>query len=327
MIPVPLPNEQPQEDKEATSLLKKFLGPAVEEIGEILADRVRVVRLRRQLALLRKADQIVADAGFSLKAVNLRVLFPLLEAAAVEDDEEMAERWASLLASAANASNRDALEPAFIEILKQLAPSHAFLLDVFYDQIKSKQIPPAQWPEKGPALNELRTFLKKEIPEFDVAVENLLRLNLVSYPTAKLGIANGNEVRVQIMSADILCATGLGYAFASACGHGRTPRDKGYGVPTDSISNRFWTRGGSLRLTPAPPAKAVPPGMIPPEEVQRIQTEALAIAEKFGYPASVGLTGRIVQLHLRSKPLPPEVILPFIEFCAERALQPEIHYR
>jgi hypothetical protein len=244
---------------ETFGLIKMFLAPLLIEGGELCHDFVRTFRFGRQLKLLRKAQNNVKEAGFSPKAVNMRVLFPLLEAAVLEEDEDMFERWASLLASAANPNCQSALEASFIEILKQLAPPHAYLFEVFYEQIERNKLPPENWAEYGYDLSTLRDFLKKEVPDFAVAVENLLRLNLVAYPTAKLGIANGQEVRVKVTSGNILCATSLGYAFASACGHGRTHRNLYYSISGNSISNIFGTQGGSLNILPELPAKAIPP--------------------------------------------------------------------
>jgi hypothetical protein len=176
------------------------------------------------------------------------VLFPLLDAAVLEEDEEMAERWASLLATAADPNNKSCREASFVEILKQLAPSDAFLLDVFYEQIERYKLPPEQWNERGVVRGYLQEMLQEEVPRFDIAIDNLLRLHLVEHPVVKLGVANGNDVRCQVASSNILCPTSLGQAFVSACGRGRTPRSVSYGVPGDSISNVFSTEGGSVRL-------------------------------------------------------------------------------
>src|SRR5882724_4981922 len=256
IIPLPIPPEVSKAVlEEALSLIKTFLGPASKEFGEIGGECVRFFRFERQVNCLRKAHQIVKDAGISPKAVNMRVLFPLLDAAGFVDDETMSERWASLLASAANPNNQTGLEASFIEILKQLVPTHAFVLDVFYEQVASKKLPPEQWAERGFVFSDLKGFLQKDVPQFDVAIDNLLRLHLVGYPTPSLGIANGHEVRVQVTSSNILCATSLGHAFVTACGHGRTFRSHSYGIPGYDISNVYWTRGGSLKITPTPSPK------------------------------------------------------------------------
>ena len=117
--------------EQAKDLLNKFLGSGIGQAGAAIGDRVRFFRFGQQVKLLLRAQQILEEAGLQPKAVNMRVLFPLLETAALEDDETMVERWASLLASAANPNNQSALEASFIEILKQLAPTHAYLLGVF----------------------------------------------------------------------------------------------------------------------------------------------------------------------------------------------------
>jgi hypothetical protein len=130
----------------------------------------------------------------------------------------------------------------------QLPPAHAYLLDVFYEQIEREELPKEKWNEDGVILSDLKSVLKKEVPQSDVAIQNLLRLRLVALPTAKLGVANGQDVRVTVTSSDILCATSLGQAFVSACKRGRTPRNISYGVPGNSISNYYWTEGRSLRL-------------------------------------------------------------------------------
>ena len=44
--------------EEAKGLIGKFLGPACKEVGETLADHVRLFRLKRQIAILRKEVQL-----------------------------------------------------------------------------------------------------------------------------------------------------------------------------------------------------------------------------------------------------------------------------
>jgi hypothetical protein len=316
--------------KDITELLNKFLSPALQEAGEVVGARIRVFRLKQETKLLEKSISILKEAGLKPRPVNLRVLFPLLDAAVLEEDDQMAERWASLLASAADPNNETDLEASFIEILKQLTPTHAYLLDVFYEQIERDELPPKDWLEEGYVLSDLKSFLKEEVPQFDIALDNLLRLNLVAYPMVKLGIANGEEVRISVPSSNILCATNLGQAFVSACKRGRTPRNISYGVPSNSVTNHFWTRGGSLNITPAPPAKAIPPGPIPEDLRKKIEMEALEIAKKIpGVQPGVALMHRTLKVvfygqHLQQ--LPNQTILPLTEFCAERGLAIEFHY-
>jgi hypothetical protein len=146
------------------------------------------------------------------------------------------------------------LGTTFIEILKQLAPPHAFLLDIFYEQVDRNKLACERWSENGYSLSTLREYLRNEVCEFDVAVQNLLRLRLVAEPTANLGVANGNEVRVQLSGSDILYPTRPGQAFVGACGRGRNRRAMSYSVPGNCLLNLFWTRGVSVKIAPQPSA-------------------------------------------------------------------------
>jgi hypothetical protein len=97
-------------------------------------------------------------------------------------------------------------------------------------------------------------------------------------------------------------------------------------VPGNTISNVFWTRGGSLNISPAPPAKAIPPGIIPPDLKLKIEMEAFDIAKRIGcLEPAVGLVGRSLRVHLGKQKLPQGAAFPLLEFCAERGLQLETH--
>ena len=64
-----------------TSVVKRMLGPAADEVAELWRDQVRVYRYGRQLKLLEKAERMAQEAGFTPQAVPPKILFPLLEGA------------------------------------------------------------------------------------------------------------------------------------------------------------------------------------------------------------------------------------------------------
>ena len=57
-----------------------------------------------------------------------KLLVPLVQAAALETDESLAEKWAALLANAADSAQRVAVRPAFVEVLRQLIADDAEML-------------------------------------------------------------------------------------------------------------------------------------------------------------------------------------------------------
>jgi len=77
---------------------------------------------------LRKTERILREAGLPANAVPTRLLFPIVDASSIEDDETLQEMWAGLLATASQQT--DSVSPSFIETLKQLTPDDARHLEV-----------------------------------------------------------------------------------------------------------------------------------------------------------------------------------------------------
>jgi hypothetical protein len=203
--------------EEARSLIGKFLGPACEELGALMGEHVRTFRLKNQIRILKGAKKILAKEGLEPKAVNLKTFVPLLEAGALEEEEQMAERWASLLASAANPQAKDTVEPSFIEILRQLTPLQARILDVTYALIERERIPSAEWNQRGILSDGLRQVLQVDEGQFRLAVDNLVRLRLLGFPSVGLSFIDNKDARFQLSNTNLLCGTCLGHAFVQAC--------------------------------------------------------------------------------------------------------------
>lgn len=120
-----------------TDLLKKLAGPAFEELGAILADNVKVYRVKNFLKTTEKTRRILQEAGLPPKPIPTRLLLPILDTCSVEDNEDLQERWAGLLASASQEA--DSLSPSFIETLKQLTPKEAKHLDHIVIEVSKLQ--------------------------------------------------------------------------------------------------------------------------------------------------------------------------------------------
>jgi hypothetical protein len=116
-----------------TELLKTLAGPAFEEFGAILADNVRVYRLKNLLKTTEKTKRILESAGLTPNHVPSRLLLPIPDTCSVEDNDDLQERWAGLLASASQEA--DSLSPSFIETLKQLTPKEAKHCDHVFAEV------------------------------------------------------------------------------------------------------------------------------------------------------------------------------------------------
>jgi len=83
-----------------TALMSRMLGPAADELALKWQDSVRTYRYGNQLKLLKKAEKMAEDAGFTPKAVPIKLLFPLLDGASLEENEDLHTMWAALMANA-----------------------------------------------------------------------------------------------------------------------------------------------------------------------------------------------------------------------------------
>lgn len=88
--------------KPLASLIEKLFGGSAEEIGEMWQDALKACRFKRQLQLLKRVQEMIAEAGFEPRRVPDNISIPLLNGAALEDDESLQERWAALLANASS---------------------------------------------------------------------------------------------------------------------------------------------------------------------------------------------------------------------------------
>lgn len=182
--------------REVRSLLEKVLGPAAEEVGQMLGDRMRLHRLRNVHRMLEAYRAYMETHRLEASRIPLlKEILPIVEHASLEDDADLTRRWAQLLASTTAGDGINAGYPA---ILAQLSPTDARVLDVLFDQSQSSDRP-------LPALLESVEFG----PGFDFetltsVADNLNRLGLCRpYPTLEFPV--------------MMRLTRVGYYFVAAC--------------------------------------------------------------------------------------------------------------
>ncbi|HZU32611.1 MAG TPA: Abi-alpha family protein [Candidatus Angelobacter sp.] len=134
--------------KPFADLLDKLAGPAAEEIGLTIKDHVQVFRLKRRVRLLGRVREILAESGMEAGRVPFKLLFPVVENASIEEDDDLQDRWAAMLANAAGTDGRSGVEPVFPVILKELGIQDVKFLDELYEEVIRKRIKyRAEWPE------------------------------------------------------------------------------------------------------------------------------------------------------------------------------------
>jgi hypothetical protein len=110
------------------AFLGKFVGPTAEHYGKLALERAQ------QLGA--KATALLAQVGREPQPVEPKLLLPLVQAASLETDEMLAEKWAALLANAADPAGERTITPAYTDILRQLTSHEVRLLDMLFDEAK-----------------------------------------------------------------------------------------------------------------------------------------------------------------------------------------------
>ena len=112
--------------------VSKVTGSPAGEFGELLADHIRFRRAENLVKFYVKYQRIVEAAGIDQTAVPFRLWFPIFDSASIEEDDSLQQKWAALLANAANPDSDVSVLPVFAGILGQISPGQAALMDWFY---------------------------------------------------------------------------------------------------------------------------------------------------------------------------------------------------
>jgi len=192
--------------KEFRELIKSFAGPSAKEIGELLADKIRYRRLKNLVPILQKAHRLLRNHGIDPQEVNLKLLFPILQEASLEEEDELVQKWAGLLASAA-AGNR--VRSSYPKILSELTCTDAKMLDLMFLRYDEKKPYDKQdWS----TIQEMKKVANLSEEEALIAITNISRLGLSNIPSGlsdALAMSDIVEYRIKL--------TPLGYDFVRAC--------------------------------------------------------------------------------------------------------------
>jgi Abortive infection alpha len=123
-------NDLSETVNKAADLVHRLAGPVCDDIGAMISNSVKPYRAKNLVNTLRKTERILREAGLPANAVPTRLLFPIVEACSVEDNETLQDMWAGLLATASQET--DSVSPSFAETLKQMTPDEARYIDKIY---------------------------------------------------------------------------------------------------------------------------------------------------------------------------------------------------
>lgn len=103
--------------------------PAAEEFGLLLKDRISAVRRENQMKVLIKAEKLWNTLNNKNFHAHPRLVGAILGHSGWEDDDEVQNMWAGLIASSCNESGKSQENFLFINLLGQITSSQAKLLN------------------------------------------------------------------------------------------------------------------------------------------------------------------------------------------------------
>lgn len=106
----------------------RLIAPVEQAVG-IIADHLKYKRLELAIEQEHRISRIMDQRGIkAIRPMPLSVALPLIDAAVIEEDSDLAEMFANLIVSHIDASCEDYLPKQFTQSLKQMTPYEAVIL-------------------------------------------------------------------------------------------------------------------------------------------------------------------------------------------------------
>jgi len=121
--------------REVGGFIARYIGGPLEQGLGIFEDKLKYMRWERLQRLIERSEKYLRERGLTepTRPVPLKVAIPLFQAASLEDDDELQDIYARLLANAADAKSGVDVRRTYISILEDFGPMEARVLRVIYD--------------------------------------------------------------------------------------------------------------------------------------------------------------------------------------------------
>jgi hypothetical protein len=161
----------------AADLIKRILGPAADAIGSTLGEKVQTWTKSNRDKVLLKTQKLIDEQDIIVQQISTKVFAQVWEFAGHEDDRDLQDLWANLLANYVD-STKNLTINVYPDILRQLSSNEIWLLLKAQGQHGSFH---KAWPEGGK--------LKRGTDE---EVNNLERLGLIEQ-NISMTVSNKND--------------------------------------------------------------------------------------------------------------------------------------
>ncbi|MCX6543532.1 MAG: Abi-alpha family protein [Acidobacteria bacterium] len=214
-----------------TSIISKIISPAAGAVGQGIAAPLKAWAKRRGEragATLIEAADLLRQAQIEPQPVPGRLLLPILEHTSLEEDEDLQHQWAALLANAATPDNK--VLPAFAEILHQLTPVQAKVLQWMYEM---RTFPVPNWIPHWPDVErqDIEAHFNLSRADYALFINDMDRMQLIEgrrHLSTPEGASLQDVVTLAVdrwnsrVKYELINFTPLGINFMQAC----TPPEK-----------------------------------------------------------------------------------------------------
>ena len=179
--------------------VEKLVGSTLEETGLLLGDKIRIFRLKNQIKMLAKAQEICNQNNIPLKQLSVKTLVPLLEYSSLEDNETLQEKWSNLLVNLID-KKENYESSIFPFILNQLSSNELLIIEKIYNY-----------------KNENSHII--DYYSIDSSFTNIERINLIRLGLIEMGITsktNKNKATL-VLSGKQFGLSDLGKMFIESC--------------------------------------------------------------------------------------------------------------
>lgn len=122
----------------AKNFLEKLVGPSIEETGLLIKEKITYLKFKNQVRMLNKAKEYCEKSKINPKIISLKILCPLLDYSALEENEKLQDKWAILLSNLVD-SDQNIQNHVFPYILSQISLDEFVILERAFDDKNQRQ--------------------------------------------------------------------------------------------------------------------------------------------------------------------------------------------
>lgn len=203
--------------QDAGGFFSRVFGPLIEDSVGLVGDRVKFLRAERAVLLAHKVNERLKVKGIEKTiAVPPKIAIPLIEAATLENDENLHDLWANLLSNAMDPATAQNIRKLHVSVLEELEPLDANILRKLVDEYNQ------QFSSRPPGevlfdSRKLTASLRLSHSQAEIALLNLMRLGCIKPGQVRNNSASfGGHPVVAYKGTDQVHISALGLSLVEA---------------------------------------------------------------------------------------------------------------